>query len=105
MPVEPRFDPVIHEPMRLRICGILSTVDEMQFAALRDTLESRNASGTLEQDDQVAAMGRLADFIHVEKRESDSSRHMVRWYALTSAGRDAFSGHIAELKRLASGLL
>ena len=41
----------------------------------------------------------------VEKRESDSSRHMVRWYALTSAGRDAFSGHIAELKRLASGLL
>lgn len=27
MPVEPRFDPVIHEPMRLRICGILSTAD------------------------------------------------------------------------------
>lgn len=27
MPVEPRFDPVIHEPMRLRICGILSAAD------------------------------------------------------------------------------
>ena len=27
VPVEPRFDPVIHEPMRLRICGILSTAD------------------------------------------------------------------------------
>lgn len=27
VPVEPRFDPVIHEPMRLRICGILSAAD------------------------------------------------------------------------------
>ena len=44
VPVEPRFDPVIHEPMRLRICGILSTVDEMQFAALRDTLDISDAA-------------------------------------------------------------
>ena len=30
--------------MRLRICGILSTVDEMQFAALRDTLDINDAA-------------------------------------------------------------
>lgn len=100
MPVEPRFDPVIHEPVRLRICGILSTVDEMQFAALRDTLDISDAACSKHLKVLVDC-----GYATVEKRESDSSRHMVRWYALTSAGRDAFSGHIAELKRLASGLL
>ncbi|KAB7791343.1 chromosome segregation protein SMC [Bifidobacterium leontopitheci] len=34
--------------------------------ALHDTLEARNASGALEHDDEVAMLGRLADFIHVE---------------------------------------
>lgn len=52
--------------------------------ALRDTLESRNASGALEQDDQVAAMGRLADFIHVEEGWEEAIAHAL----------DAFSGAI-----------
>ncbi len=51
---------------------------------LRDTLESRNASGALEQDDQVAAMGRLADFIHVEEGWEEAIAHAL----------DAFSGAI-----------
>ncbi|RSX54242.1 chromosome segregation protein SMC [Bifidobacterium goeldii] len=33
--------------------------------ALRDTLESRNASGSLEHDAGVGALGHLTDFIHV----------------------------------------
>ena len=77
-----------------------STVDEMQFAALRDTLDISDAACSKHLKVLVNC-----GYATVEKRESDSSRHMVRWYALTSAGRDAFSGHIAELKRLASGLL
>ena len=81
MPVEPRFDPVIHEPMRLRICGILSTADEMQFAALRDTLDISDAACSKHLKVLVDC-----GYATVEKRESDSSRHMVRWYALTSAG-------------------
>ena len=64
-----------------------STVDHHaagQSDALRDTLESRNASGALEQDDQVAAMGRLADFIHVEEGWEEAIAHAL----------DAFSGAI-----------
>ena len=33
--------------------------------ALADTLDSRNASGSLERDTDVASLGRLTDFIHV----------------------------------------
>lgn len=96
----PQFDPVIHEPMRLRICGMLSAVDELQFAALRDALQLGDAACSKH-------LKALVDcgYVSVDKRESDTSRHMVRWYAMTPAGRAAFDGHIAELKRIAAGIV
>ena len=35
----PVFDPVIHAPGRLQICAILSSVDEAEFALIRDTIK------------------------------------------------------------------
>ena len=35
----PLFDPVIHAPGRLQICAILSSVDEAEFALIRDTIQ------------------------------------------------------------------
>ena len=52
--------------------------------ALHDTLDSRNASGELERDRDVAAMGRLADFIHVEDGWEEAVAHAL----------DAFAGAI-----------
>ncbi|PJM80156.1 transcriptional regulator [Bifidobacterium scaligerum] len=91
---------MIHEPMRLRICGILAAVDEMQFAAIRDTLGMNDAACSKH-------LKTLADcgYVSVSKRESDGSRHMVRWYAMTPTGRIAFEGHLAELKRIAAGIV
>ncbi|WP_217625101.1 transcriptional regulator [Bifidobacterium sp. SO4] len=99
-PVEPRFDPVIHEPMRLRICGILATVDELQFAAIRDTLGMNDAACSKH-------LKTLADcgYVSVSKREADDSRHMVRWYAMTPTGCAAFEAHLAEIKRIAAGIV
>ncbi|PWG64790.1 transcriptional regulator [Bifidobacterium callitrichidarum] len=91
---------MIHEPMRLRICGILATVDELQFAAIRDTLGMNDAACSKH-------LKTLADcgYVSVSKREADDSRHMVRWYAMTPAGRAAFDAHLAEIKRIAAGIV
>ncbi|MBW3089848.1 transcriptional regulator [Bifidobacterium sp. 82T25] len=91
---------MIHEPMRLRICGILATVDELQFAAIRDTLGMNDAACSKH-------LKTLADcgYVSVSKREADDSRHMVRWYAMTPTGRTAFEAHLAEIKRIAAGIV
>ena len=49
--------------------------------ALRDTLESRNASGALEQDKDVAALGRLTSFIHVEDGWEEAVAHALGQFA------------------------
>jgi DNA-binding transcriptional ArsR family regulator len=40
----PAFHEVIHAPVRLRICGLLRPVDELEFAVLRDALELKDAN-------------------------------------------------------------
>lgn len=49
--------------------------------ALADTLGSRNASGSLERDTDVASLGRLTDFIHVAEGWEDAVAHALDQYA------------------------
>ena len=49
--------------------------------ALSDTLDSRNASGSLERDEQVASLGRLTDFIHVADGWEEAVAHALDQYA------------------------
>lgn len=49
--------------------------------AIDDTLESRNASGALRQDEKVAALGRLSDFIHVEPGWEEAVAHALEQFA------------------------
>ena len=49
--------------------------------ALNDTLESRTASGELERDAGVAAMGRLADFIRVREGWEEAVAHALGRFA------------------------
>lgn len=44
MTVQPVFDETIHAALRLRICGLLRHVDEIDFAVLRDTLRTSDAT-------------------------------------------------------------
>lgn len=52
--------------------------------ALNDTLDSRNASGSLERDAGVGALGRIADFLHVADGWEEAVAHAL----------DAFAGAI-----------
>ena len=49
--------------------------------ALSDTLESRNASGSLEHDKDVASLGRLTDFIHVAEGWEEAVAHALDQFA------------------------
>ncbi|WP_308123891.1 transcriptional regulator [Rhodococcus sp. BP-316] len=97
---EPRFDAVIHAPVRLRICGLLRRVDEIDFAIIRDTLEISDASLSKH-------LRALSDAGYVSAKKTTSlsrgDSRLVTWVELTRVGRDAFDSHIAELGLIAHG--
>ncbi len=100
MGADAQFNEVIHAPLRLRICGMLRAVDEIDFAVLREALGIADAS--LSKHLKV-----LADngFVKTVKRAStartDSRR--LTWVRLTVAGRRAFDAHVEKLRQIAGG--
>lgn len=90
----PTFDAVIHAPGRLQICGILASVDDAEFAMVRD------AVGV---SDSVMSkhVKQLEDAGYVAVSKAAAAGRQRTWLKLTSAGRAAFKAHVAELTRLA----
>jgi DNA-binding MarR family transcriptional regulator len=96
--VEARFDEVIHAPVRLRICGVLRPLEQMDFAVLRDTLDVSDAMLSKHLKTLAAA-----GFVSLSKAASaartDSRR--LTWVTLTRAGRNAFDAHVRALQEIA----
>ncbi|MBY4131313.1 transcriptional regulator [Rhodococcus fascians] len=97
---EPRFDAVVHAPVRLRVCGLLRRIDEIDFAVIRDTLQVSDAS----LSKHLKALSD-AGYISLNKTASlsRSDARRVTWVKLTRVGRQAFDSHIAELAVIANG--
>ncbi|MCZ2829984.1 transcriptional regulator [Modestobacter sp. VKM Ac-2986] len=95
--VAPRFDPVVHAPPRLQICGLLAAVDTMDFAAVRDTVGVSDSvlSKHVKQLEE-------AGYVKVGKATIASRQRTS--LALTKAGKAAFAAHVAELRRITEGL-
>ncbi|MCY7289440.1 MAG: transcriptional regulator [Cryobacterium sp.] len=94
------FNEIIHAPLRLRICGLLRSVDELDFAVLRDTLGVSDA--TLSKQSKALID---AGFVSVTKKTSasrDDSRR-ITWLRLTATGRNAFDDHVRALRKIAVG--
>lgn len=91
----PLFDPVIHAPGRLQACAILSSVDEAEFALLRDSLKVSDSvlSKHLKQ---------LEDAGYIKLTKTPVDGRSRTWASLTPAGKKAFAAHVAELNRLAA---
>ncbi len=89
----PLFDAVVHAPNRLQICAMLAPVDEVEFAAVRDTLAV---------SDSVVSkhLAVLEDAGYVTLRKDKLGARQHTWVSMTKAGRRAFEGHLAELQRL-----
>jgi DNA-binding MarR family transcriptional regulator len=94
--VEPRFDAVVHAPPRLQICGLLATVDTMEFAAVRD------AVGV---SDSVLSkhVKQLEDAGYVQVRKATIASRQRTSLTLTRGGKRAFAAHVAELRRITGG--
>lgn len=86
---------VIHAPNRLRICAILTPLQEAEFQVLRDELGVSD-SVLSKHLKQLEAAG------YVAFRKGAVNGRQRLWAGLTKAGRLAFSGHVKALHRLAS---
>jgi DNA-binding MarR family transcriptional regulator len=91
--VEPRFDPVVHAPNRLQLCAMLSAVDDAEFAVLRDSLGVSDS--VLSKHLKV-----LEDSGYLLLTKRTVASRVRTLAALTAAGRAAYAGHVAELRRL-----
>lgn len=93
-----RFDEVIHSPVRLRICGLLRNVSELEFAVIRETLDLSDAN--LSKNLKVLAE---AGFVRTRKERSSlrADARRLTWVTLTGMGRRALEGHLAALAEIA----
>lgn len=92
---EPCFDAVIHQPLHLRVCGLLRSTDEVAFATVRDTLDVSDA--TLSKHvKKLVETGYLSTGKRAAQERGDARR--ITWLSLTTAGRTAFDGHVMALQ-------
>ena len=88
-----RLNSVIHAPNRLHICSILSTSGEMEFKWLRERLEVSDS--VLSKHIKLLEE---AGYVSVSKRKDFG--HRRTWIRLNAAGREAYTEHVKELKRM-----
>ncbi len=92
---EAAFDQLIHAPLRLQICAMLSPVRGLAFSDIRDSLE---VSDSVLSKHLAALAG--AGYVEVSRvRAGSRSRRQVM---LTKPGRTALHGHLAALQAIAA---
>ncbi|MCC9198560.1 transcriptional regulator [Arthrobacter sp. zg-Y820] len=95
---EARFDNIIHAPTRLRICGLMRAVNQMDFAVLRDSLGIADAALSKH-------LKTLSDAGYVRLAKAPSAHRKdarrLTWVGLTPAGQEAFDAHIRALREIA----
>ena len=89
------LDPVVHAPLRLRLCSMLSVVDEAEFQTLRDHLDV--ADSVLSKHTSV-----LVDAGYATSRKASVDGRRTTWIALTRTGRKALRQHLQALQELVS---
>jgi DNA-binding MarR family transcriptional regulator len=89
------FDELIHAPLRLQICAMLSPVRSLPFSDIRDSLEISDSV----LSKHLSALAE-AGYVEVSRVRSDSrSRRQV---TLTKPGRRALRGHLTALQAIAA---
>lgn len=96
--IEPRFNALIHSPVRLRICALLRHASELEFATIRDTLDVTDAH--LSKNLKLLSD---TEIVQLRKDPSGSSARKRTWAALTKEGRGTVDAHLAALTQLAAG--
>ena len=92
--IEPQFDETIHPQNRLQICAMLAGAESWEFSTVRESLTVSDS--VLSKQIKIL---QAAGYVDVRKSPRDSRTRT--WLTLTSAGRRALDGHLAELRRIA----
>ena len=90
------FDSLLQAPARLQVMALLANASEAEFARMRDL----TATSDSVMSKHVSALAE-AGYVRVRKASSDGRQRT--WVSLTRAGRKAFNGHVAALKRIVGG--
>ncbi len=96
-----RFDPIIHQPVRLRITAALNALPEdaqIDFKALRDLLGVTD--GNL-----ATHLRKLEDAGYVAIEKTFIGRRPRTYVAFTPAGRRAFAEHVQALEEILRGAI
>lgn len=91
-----QLDDVIHSPVRLSIVAALNTVEEADFATIRDEIEVSDS--TLSK--QVSALEKAG---YVKVKKGYVGKRPRTWLQLSKAGRAALATHLAALREIAGG--
>lgn len=93
--IKSKIDPVIHAPIRLQICALLSPLLQAEFQVLRDELQV---------SDSVLSkhIKQLEDAGYVKQYKGPMNGRQRTWVMLTGKGRKAFDTHIEALQEIAA---
>ncbi|TBT92114.1 transcriptional regulator [Propioniciclava tarda] len=87
----------LSHPIRLSLVAALASVEEADFASLRDFLQISDS-----------ALSRRASQLEEAKlvtiRKGYVGKRPRTWLSLTPAGREAWTSHLAAIKAIAKGL-
>lgn len=89
-----RINEVMHNPVRFSIVAALNSVDEVEFALLRDAVEVSDSVLS-----RQASM--LEERGYVRIRKGYVGKRPRTWLSLSGDGRDAFDRHLAALREIA----
>jgi len=91
----PAFDPVVHAPLRLQICALLSQMTYAEFQVVRDALGVSDSvlSKHVKQLEEAKYVSQV--------KEAKNGRQRTT-LMLTARGARAFTRHVATLQALAS---
>lgn len=92
-----QLDPVIHAPVRLQVCAMLSAADEVEFALVRE--ETGVSDSVLSKH-----VKQLEDAGYVRVRKATVDSRQRTWLGLTRAGRRALTAYLRAMHRLASSV-
>ena len=91
-----RLDEVIHHPVRFSIMAALRSVDEAEFAAVRDAVQISDSVLSKQASTLVGAG-------YLKMRKGHVGLRPRTWYSLTRNGRRAYERHLAALREIAGG--
>ncbi len=89
-----RLDDVIHAPVRFSIVAALASVDEAEFAAVREAVDVSDSVLS-----KAASLLEQAGYVKVKK--GYVGKRPRTWLSLTRTGRTAYAAHLAALRDLA----